>query len=200
MLDKKHIIREKKVKYVTVEKNVLNKLSHPLIVRLSYTFQDDSSLCKIQKSPFFRLFFQLLICSGSCACSYFFGDFGFLDFVLDYAKNGELLDFIKKNSSFDETCTKFYAAEIILAIEYLHGQNIIHRDLKPENILMDDKMHIKLTDFGTAKILEGNAAEEGATGMTPSLFRSSFARIMSADRIIFNPFENHLSMTQTPSS
>jgi len=89
-----------------------------------------------------------------------------LDFVLDYAKNGELLDFIKKNSSFDETCTRFYAAEIVLAIEYLHGENIIHRDLKPENILLDDNMHVKLTDFGTAKIL-GEGQEDGATGMPP---------------------------------
>lgn len=45
VLDKKHIIKEKKTKYVTVEKNVLNKLNHPFAVRLFYTFQDTSSLC-----------------------------------------------------------------------------------------------------------------------------------------------------------
>jgi 3-phosphoinositide dependent protein kinase-1 len=43
-LDKKHIIKEKKVKYVQIEKDVLNKLSHPFVVRLFYTFQSASSL------------------------------------------------------------------------------------------------------------------------------------------------------------
>lgn len=127
VLDKKHIIKEKKVKYVNIEKNVLNKVNHPLIIKLYYTFQDSSSLY----------------------------------FVLDFAKNGELLDFIKKNSSFDEASTKFYAAEILLAIEYLHNLNIIHRDIKPENILMDENMHIKLTDFGTAKMLDEEKSEDG---------------------------------------
>lgn len=45
VLDKRHIVKEKKTKYVTVEKDVLNKLSHPFVVRLYYTFQDTASLC-----------------------------------------------------------------------------------------------------------------------------------------------------------
>ncbi|CAI2163258.1 6542_t:CDS:2 [Funneliformis geosporum] len=126
ILDKKHIIKEKKVKYVNIEKNTLNKMNHPGIVRLYYTFQDPDSLY----------------------------------FILDQAKNGELLTFIKKLGSFDINCTQFYAAQIISAIEYMHSQGVIHRDLKPENILLDDKMHIKVTDFGTAKILEQNADGE----------------------------------------
>lgn len=48
---------------------------------------------------------------------------------------------------------QFYAAEVILAIEYLHERNIIYRDLKPENILLSGDGHIRLTDFGFAKVV-----------------------------------------------
>ena len=75
---------------------------------------------------------------------------------MTYANRGELLDLVRKVGCFDEGGSKFYSAEIIEALESLHGINIIHRDLKPENILLDDKMHIKITDFGTAKILESD--------------------------------------------
>lgn len=47
---------------------------------------------------------------------------------------------------------RYYAAELVLALEYLHSKNIIHRDLKPENILFDHNFHIVITDFGSAKI------------------------------------------------
>lgn len=77
-----------------------------------------------------------------------------LYFVLSYAKNGELLPYINKVGSFDIECTKFYSAEILRGLEYLHGLGIIHRDLKPENILLDEKMHVLITDFGSAKILK----------------------------------------------
>jgi serine/threonine protein kinase len=47
--------------------------------------------------------------------------------------------------------TKFFAAETVLAFEYLHNLDIIFRDLKPENMLIDHRGHIRLTDFGFAK-------------------------------------------------
>jgi serine/threonine protein kinase len=46
---------------------------------------------------------------------------------------------------------KIYAAELFLAIQYLHEQKILYRDLKPENILIEEDGHIKLTDFGLSK-------------------------------------------------
>lgn len=48
----------------------------------------------------------------------------------------------------------FYAAEIILALEYLHSLSIVYRDLKPENLLLDVNGHLKITDFGFAKKLK----------------------------------------------
>ncbi|KAG8528265.1 uncharacterized protein KY384_007182 [Bacidia gigantensis] len=121
VLDKRHIIKEKKVKYVNIEKDTLNRLTdHPGVVRLYYTFQDEQSLY----------------------------------FVLDLASSGELLGVLKRTTTFDEECTRFYCAEILDTIDYMHARGVIHRDLKPENVLLDDHMHVKITDFGTAKILE----------------------------------------------
>lgn len=50
---------------------------------------------------------------------------------------GELFYYLRKYIRFNEETTRFYAAEMLLAIEYLHSKKIIYRDLKPENILLD---------------------------------------------------------------
>lgn len=94
--------------------------AHPGVVRLHYTFKDDTSLY----------------------------------FVLDLAINGELLALIKKHGSFDVDSAKRYAAQLIDTVDFMHERGVIHRDLKPENILLDDDMRIKVTDFGSAKVLD----------------------------------------------
>ena len=65
---------------------------------------------------------------------------------------GELFYYLRKYIRFNEDMARFYAAEMLLAIEYLHKNKIIYRDLKPENILLDCKGHIKVADFGLSKM------------------------------------------------
>jgi serine/threonine protein kinase len=65
---------------------------------------------------------------------------------------GELFFHLRRSFKFNEERSKFYAAELVLALEYLHGKGIIYRDLKPENILIGEDGHLKITDFGLSKI------------------------------------------------
>jgi serine/threonine protein kinase len=74
-----------------------------------------------------------------------------LYFVLDYCAGGELFFHLGKVQKFPEPRARFYAAEIVLAISYVHSLDIIYRDLKPENVLLDAEGHIRLTDFGLSK-------------------------------------------------
>lgn len=80
-----------------------------------------------------------------------FQDLKNLFMVMDYIEGGELFSLLRKSQRFPNPVAKFYAAEVVLALEYLHSHDIIYRDLKPENILMDRNGHIKITDFGFAK-------------------------------------------------
>jgi serine/threonine protein kinase len=74
--------------------------------------------------------------------------------LLEYVVGGELFSHLRKAVRFANDVAKFYSAEIVLALEYLHSKNIVYRDLKPENILLDSSGHIKITDFGFAKVVE----------------------------------------------
>ena len=93
-------------------------------------------------------------CPNIIALELTFQDTDCLYFLMEYANNGSLSNLIKTIKPLpNETC-KFFIAEIILALEHLHSQSISHRDIKPENILLDDKYHIKICDFGEAKIIK----------------------------------------------
>ncbi|KAL3265410.1 hypothetical protein HHI36_009614 [Cryptolaemus montrouzieri] len=74
-----------------------------------------------------------------------------LCFVMEYVNGGELFFHLSRERVFSEERTRFYGAEIISALAYLHSQGIIYRDLKLENLLLDKDGHIKITDFGLCK-------------------------------------------------
>jgi len=74
-----------------------------------------------------------------------------LFFILEYVPGGELFTLLQKSKRFSLDQARLYAAEIVLALEYLHSLGIIYRDLKPENVLIDAHGHLRLTDFGLSK-------------------------------------------------
>jgi len=128
VLDKKHILDHGEVQHTRSEKNILQKVHHPFLVNLVYSFQTDDKLY----------------------------------LVMDYVNGGEMFFHLQKDKRFSEERSRFYAAEILLALEHLHANGIIYRDLKPENILFTADGHICLTDFGLCK--EGIETEADRTG------------------------------------
>mmetsp|Transcript_45565 Transcript_45565/g.108029 ORF Transcript_45565/g.108029 Transcript_45565/m.108029 type:complete len:506 (+) Transcript_45565:113-1630(+) len=130
VVEKALVIREKKQKYVVMERDVLNRCRHPNVVRLFCTFQDHQ-----------RLYFVMDVC------------------------HQELFRVLEAHGTLSVQCGQFFAAEILDVLKFIHSKQVIHRDLKPENILLSDSGHIKVTDFGTAKIIsEGEARSRSFCG------------------------------------
>ncbi|EZG44964.1 putative CAMP-dependent protein kinase catalytic subunit [Gregarina niphandrodes] len=73
--------------------------------------------------------------------------------IMEFVSGGEFFSFLRRNKRLDNAVAKFYAAHIVLILEYLHHRRIVYRDLKPENLLMNQNGYLKLTDFGFAKYL-----------------------------------------------
>ncbi|CAF0784255.1 unnamed protein product [Adineta steineri] len=71
--------------------------------------------------------------------------------VMEYASNGDLLDYINKTTRLQELVAKRMFRELCDAIYYIHFRNICHRDLKCENLLLDNHLRIKLADFGFSR-------------------------------------------------
>ncbi|CAD5217434.1 unnamed protein product [Bursaphelenchus xylophilus] len=74
-----------------------------------------------------------------------------LFFVIEFVSGGDLMFHMQQQRRLSEDHTRFYSAEIILALHFLHSRNIIYRDLKLDNVLLDHQGHVKLTDFGMCK-------------------------------------------------
>ena len=91
-------------------------------------------------------------------CSFQEGDFLFL--VMEFLPGGDLMNLLILKDTLNEEEAKFYLCEMILAIEAIHNLDCIHRDIKPDNILIGKDGHIKLSDFGLAKIADNIFKED----------------------------------------
>ncbi|KAL5351340.1 cAMP-dependent protein kinase catalytic subunit [Pseudogymnoascus australis] len=125
VLKKAQVVKMKQVEHTNDERLMLQEVKHPFLITLWGTFQDSKNIYM----------------------------------VMDFVEGGELFSLLRKSQAsdllfstrFPNPVAKFYAAEVTLALEYLHSKDIIYRDLKPENLLLDRHGHLKITDFGFAK-------------------------------------------------
>lgn len=93
--------------------------------------------------------------------------------LFEYISGGDLHDRITQNQKLDLVDARFYLAQILLALQYLHSQDIVYRDLKPENVLVDKQGFVKLADFGFSKILKNNSRTYTMCG-TPEYLSPEF--------------------------
>ncbi|OAF69937.1 hypothetical protein A3Q56_02319 [Intoshia linei] len=146
ILDKLKIVKLKQIEHTVNEKKILSSMKYPFIVKLHSHFKDNSNLYIVLEFVSGGEMFSHLRKAGR--------------FRL-YSKNKLLTGMIKEQlflhaeNWYNETQSKFYAIQIILAFEYLHYLDLIYRDLKPENLLIDTEGYVKITDFGFAKRVKG---------------------------------------------
>ena len=73
--------------------------------------------------------------------------------VTEFASSGDLLKYMRENGLLKEKMTKKIAVQILRGLDYCHNKKILHRDIKLDNILLDNKMKVKLCDFGVSRFM-----------------------------------------------
>lgn len=119
--------------------------------------------------------------------------------IMEYMIGGDLKSLLTMYGYFDEPMAIFYTVELALALEYLHSHGIIHRDVKPDNLLLDNRGHLKLTDFGLSKItLHKDLKLADLVAGTPNVARSGLPYFRTPGQII--SLTSHLSFSSEDSN
>jgi serine/threonine-protein kinase RIM15 len=125
--------------------------------------------------------------------------------VMEYLNGGDCASLLKSLGGLPEEWSKRYLAEVVLGVEHLHSRGIVHRDLKPDNLLIDQKGHLKLTDFGLSRmgIVGRQKRAANSTGEDPHvpdlLKQSSIHRAVSMGSSRSASFDYHGQLSGSPS-
>ena len=129
----------------------------------------------------------------------------YLYLVMEYLNGGDCASLIKVLGGLPEDWAKKYLGEVILGVEHLHNRSIVHRDLKPDNLLIDQKGHLKLTDFGLSRMgligRQKRVLNSQANDSAPDLLKQGpFVRAasISSSRSTSFDFQGHHSPGSTP--
>ena len=129
----------------------------------------------------------------------------YLYLVMEYLNGGDCASLIKVLGGLPEDWAKKYLGEVILGVEHLHNRSIVHRDLKPDNLLIDQKGHLKLTDFGLSRMgligRQKRVLNSTTNESAPDLLKQGpFARAtsISSSRSTSFDFPGHHSPGSTP--
>ncbi|XP_042175101.1 serine/threonine-protein kinase MRCK beta-like isoform X1 [Oncorhynchus tshawytscha] len=119
-------------------------------------------------------------CQWITTLHYAFQDDNFLYLVMDYYVGGDLLTLLSKfEDRLPEDMSKFYVAEMVLAIHSIHQQHYVHRDIKPDNVLLDMKGHIRLADFGSClKMMQDGTVQSSVAVGTPDYISPEILQAM----------------------
>ncbi|KAF2099479.1 hypothetical protein NA57DRAFT_38153 [Rhizodiscina lignyota] len=130
----------------------------------------------------------------------------FLYLVMEYLNGGDCASLIKVLGGLPEEWAKKYIGEVVLGVEHLHSRGIVHRDLKPDNLLIDQKGHLKLTDFGLSRMgligRQKRALNKSSEPIPDLLKQGPFKRAVSVSSSRSTSFDVHgtnHSPSQTPS-
>ena len=123
-MKKEEMHTKNQIHHIRADRDVLSEAHNEWIVDLKYSFQVYNNFIK---------------------------DDYYLYLVMEFLPGGDLMTLLMTKDILTEDEARFYAAELVLAIESVHKLKCIHRDLKPDNVLIRKNGHIKLSDFGLSK-------------------------------------------------
>ncbi len=150
ILDKQKVVKLKQVEHTLNEKRILQAIEFPFLVNMEYSFKvwyhrrNKNASKSLPKFAYNLNKWK----NNDHNLIRLIQDNSNLYMVLEFISGGEMFSHLRRIGRFSEPHSRFYAAQIVLAFEYLHSLDLIYRDLKPENLLIDSTGYLKVnTNF-----------------------------------------------------